>query len=90
MNRIKVIRPTESRISYHAVLFWQAVCQIHVSRGLHEETVDFQGRKRHLFVIEQKALDGDVVVSKFENGLIYRSQTPEGYALLERVEMPGF
>jgi len=60
------------------------------SRGVEIESVEFQGRRRELFVMEIKAPDGDVRVKKFANGLIYRSQTAEGYALLKSANMPSF
>jgi hypothetical protein len=61
-----------------------------LSRGLGEESVEFQGKTRRLHVMEQKAPDGDVRVKKFDNGLIYHSQTAEGYALLMSAETPDF
>ncbi|WP_141735677.1 hypothetical protein [Oligoflexus tunisiensis] len=60
------------------------------SRGLHEESIEFQGKKRRLHVMVQEAPDGDVTVKKFDNGLIYRSQTAEGYALLKSAMTPNF
>lgn len=60
------------------------------SLGLREESIDFQGKTRRLHVMEQKAADGDVIVKKFDNGLIYRSQTSNGYALLQSALTPGF
>ncbi|MDQ3232448.1 MAG: hypothetical protein M3Q07_11550 [Pseudobdellovibrionaceae bacterium] len=84
-----IVRPGEKRkaLSLDPLTF-----QVdHVeSRGLREESVDFQGKKRHLYVIEQKADDGDVLVKKFDNGLIYHSQTAEGYALLQSAVTPEF
>lgn len=60
------------------------------SRGLGEESISFQGKVRRLHVMEQKAADGDVRVKKFDNGLIYHSQTDEGYARLISAETRDF
>jgi len=61
-----------------------------VSRGIAIDSVEFQGRTRELFVMETKSSDGDVTVHKFSNGLIYRSQTSDGYALLKSARTPSF
>ena len=60
------------------------------SRGIEIVSVEFQGRKRDLYVMETKAADGNVKIHKFANGLIYRSQTGEGYALLKSAQTPSF
>ena len=60
------------------------------SRGIAVDSVEFQGRKRELLVMEIKSSDGDVKVKKFSNGLIYRSQTRDGYALLKSAQTPSF
>jgi hypothetical protein len=60
------------------------------SRGIAIDSVEFQGRRRELFVMETKSSDGDVTVHKFSNGLIYRSQTSDGYALLKSARTPSF
>ena len=60
------------------------------SRGVGVEAVEFQGRRRELFVMETRAPDGNVRVHKFANGLIYRSQTEDGYALLKSAQLPSF
>jgi hypothetical protein len=60
------------------------------SRGVEVDWIEFQGRKRELFVMEIRASDGNAKVKKFSNGLIYRSQTRDGYALLISAETPSF
>lgn len=60
------------------------------SRGIKVESIEFQGRTRELFVMETRATDGNVKVKKFSNGLIYRSQTENGYALLKSAQTPSF
>jgi hypothetical protein len=60
------------------------------TRGVAIGSVEFQGRRRELFVMETKSSDGDVRVQKFSNGLIYRSQTNDGYALLKSAQCPSF
>jgi len=60
------------------------------SRGVEVDSIEFQGRKRELFVMEIKASDGNAKVKKFSNGLIYRSQTRDGYALLKSAQTPSF
>jgi hypothetical protein len=60
------------------------------TRGIAVDSVEFQGRKRELFVMETKSSDGDVTVHKFSNGLIYRSQTGDGYALLKSARTTSF
>lgn len=60
------------------------------TRGIALDSVEFQGRKRELLVMEIKSSDGDVKVKKFSNGLIYRSQTRDGYALLKSARTPSF
>lgn len=62
------------------------------SRGLAVERVEFQGRRRELYVMETRASDGNVTVKKFTNGLIliYLSRTDEGYALLVSAQAPSF
>lgn len=60
------------------------------SRGVEMDSVEFQGKKRDLYVMETKASDGNVKVHKFSNGLIYRSQTSDGYALLKSAQASSF
>ena len=60
------------------------------SRGVAVESIEFQGRRREVFVMDIRASDGNARVMKFANGLIYRSQTEDGYALLKSAETASF
>ena len=84
-----VLRPGEARKARSLDPLTLEVSEIE-THGVGIETVEFQGRRRQLFVMETRAPDGDVRVKKFSNGLIYRSQTSEGYALLKAARMPDF
>lgn len=84
-----ILRPGETRITRSLDPLTLDIGPVE-SRGLGEESIEFQGKKRRLHLMEQKAPDGDVQVKKFDNGLIYRSQTAEGYALLKSAETPDF
>lgn len=84
-----ILRPGEARKTLSLDPISLEISEVE-SRGIGIESVEFQGRKRELFVMETRASDGDVRVKKFSNGLIYRSQTSEGYALLKSARTPSF
>ena len=84
-----VLRPGQSRKSTSLDPLSLEISEV-VSRGIATDSVDFQGRRHELFVMEIRASDGDVTVKKFANGLIYLSRTPDGYALLTSARSPFF
>lgn len=84
-----VLRPGQVRKSLSLDPLSLEISEV-VSRGVEIDSIEFQGRKRELFIMEIKASDGNVRVKKFANGLIYRSQTENGYALLKSAQTPSF
>jgi len=84
-----VLKPGEIRRSLSLDPLTLEISEVE-SRGIEIISTEFQGRKRDLYVMETKASDGNVKVHKFVNGLIYRSQTGEGYALLKSAQTPSF
>jgi hypothetical protein len=84
-----VLRPGEIRKSRSLNPLTLEISEVE-SRGIEIVSVEFQGRLRDLYVMETRATDGNVRVHKFTNGLIYRSQTAEGYALLKSAQAPSF
>jgi len=84
-----VLRPGQVRKSLSLDPLSLEISEVE-SRGVEVDSIEFQGRKRELFVMEIIASDGNVKVKKFANGLIYRSQTRDGYALLVSARTPSF
>lgn len=84
-----VLRPGQVRKTLSLDPLSLAISEVE-SRGIEVESIEFQGRKRELFVMVTTASDGNVKVKKFSNGLIYRSETEDGYALLKSAQTPSF